>query len=402
VATNATTEGVLLRREGREWRAVKKGDELGNGSRLMALPGDRASLDSKNGAVRLGLWGNLPEVSRFPMLESAVVLHANPALDLDFTLDRGRVLVTNLKKEGEAKVRVRFHGGAWDVTLAEPDTEVALELYGRWPRGTPFSKEKERPPEEAPTVDVVFLVLKGQAELNAGSRQFGLRAPPGPAYFHWDSAEGQDRAPQTLEKPPSWVNAKPPDDIREPLKRQRQRLPDEPVAAVLAAELAEADAGARELAVYGQGATDNLSGLVDCVGNTKHGDVRERAVEALRHWIGRGPQQDLRLYDFLMQDRKYTAAQAETVLQLLHSFSRTDVDRPETYEVLIAYLLHDKLPVRELAKWHLYRLARAGKAIAYDPAGPEAAREEAVKKWKALIPDGKLPPEPPPERKPKD
>jgi hypothetical protein len=48
--------------------------------------------------------------------------------------------------------------------------------------------------------------------------------------------------------------------------------------------------------------------------------------------------------------------------------------------------------VRELAWWHLYRLAPAGRSIRYDPAGPDAERDKAQAEWKKLIPSGQLPP----------
>jgi hypothetical protein len=62
-----------------------------------------------------------------------------------------------------------------------------------------------------------------------------------------------------------------------------------------------------------------------------------------------------------------------------------------TYETLIDYLLHDKLAIRQLAKWHLERLVPAGRDIAYDPAGSGEARHPAYDQWKKLVPNGKLP-----------
>ena len=44
--------------------------------------------------------------------------------------------LVNQKKEGAAKVCVRFAKYHWDLTLARPGTRVALEIYGRWPAGT--------------------------------------------------------------------------------------------------------------------------------------------------------------------------------------------------------------------------------------------------------------------------
>src|SRR5581483_6234198 len=107
-----------------------------------------------------------------------------------------------------------------------------------------------------------------------------------------------------------------------------------------------------------------------------------------------GPDQDRKLYDSLVQQSKFTPGQAEIVLQLLHSFSDQDLNRPETFETLIAYLGSSRPQVRELANWHLTRIVPAGKSIKYDAGASKEDREKAAKAWKQLIPDGKLPPAP--------
>ena len=110
---------------------------------------------------------------------------------------------------------------------------------------------------------------------------------------------------------------------------------------------------------------------------------------ALRHWLGRGPGQDLKLYNVLVKEAKVPEAEAETIVQLLHSFSAADLAEPETYETLVDYLGHDRLAIRALAYWHLSRLLPAGRQFGYDPLAPEAARDKAVAKWQTLIPKRK-------------
>ena len=82
------------------------------------------------------------------------------------------------------------------------------------------------------------------------------------------------------------------------------------------------------------------------------------------------------------------SAQAATIMNLLHS--PFDGTQPETYDTLLTYLQHDKLAIRELARWHLYRLAPAGRDIRYDPAAAPEERARAVTAWKKLIADGKV------------
>ena len=63
------------------------------------------------------------------------------------------------------------------------------------------------------------------------------------------------------------------------------------------------------------------------------------------------------------------------ILQLLFGFSPEDLTQPETYEVLIDYLAHEKPAIRNLAAWHLVRLVPQGKSIAFKPNGTMADAE---------------------------
>ena len=121
------------------------------------------------------------------------------------------------------------------------------------------------------------------------------------------------------------------------------------------------------------GALDDLPRLGQALMSAKSPDVWDAAVKAMRHWIGRGPGQDQKLYHGLIEKRGFKPAEAEKVLQLLHSFSDQEVAEPELYEVLINNLNDEKLAIRGLAHWHLVRLAPAGKTIPYDPL---ASKEE--------------------------
>jgi hypothetical protein len=216
---------------------------------------------------------------------------------------------------------------------------------------------------------------------------------------------GPARSPARLPELPPWVRdggkseaAKAVDAALKPLYESLAKVSAEKALAGL---LADADQESdkkraaldRELAVTGFGAIDDLAHLLDALGDPKHPDVRALAVDTLRHWVGRAPGQDSQLAKYL-RSKDYSPAHTTIVLQLLHSYGADEIDDPLTYDLLISYLRHEKLPIRELAAWHLYRLAPAGQNIAYDPAGPAEERDKAFKAWKTLIPNGQLPPEP--------
>jgi hypothetical protein len=400
----------LLHREraNKAWQVVGANEKIYTRDTLMVLPGDKGAIEPRPQSVALTLWGNLPQQSLFPGLQSAIVLHDTKAFDLDFTLLTGRVVVRNNRPRGAVKVWVRLPREGWQLTLPEPGDEVALELYGRWPRGVAFSKEPR--PGDAPTGALDLFVIKGQLELKTPVGEYPLNAPPGPALFHWDSIAGPDHGPTRVVELPAWADpkAKTPDEallvagiVQRLQNRLKDKAPDDALADLLAAADRDNEprraALTREITVLCMAALDDLSHVADALADTKHPEMRDAAVTALRHWIGAGSGRDAQLYRVLVEHSRLSLAQAETVMSLLHSpFA---ADEPETFETLIAYLQHGQLAVRELARWHLYRLAPAGGDIKYDAAAPEAERAKAVEQWKKLIPRGQLPP--PLKEKPK-
>ena len=138
-------------------------------------------------------------------------------------------------------------------------------------------------------------------------------------------------------------------------------------------------------------ATDQIDLFFKSFVSTKNYDVIDNGIIGLRHWIGRKPGQDLKLYEFVISARHYSKKQAEIFIDLLHSFGDDELKEPETYEVLIDYLGSDKAGIRGLANWHLHRLVPKGRDIKFDPIAPEAERKEAIAKWKKLVPKGTVP-----------
>ncbi len=392
----AGADATILRREAphKAWQIVSRGEDLSAGQLLLGTPD--AAIDSADGAVRLTMMSDLSGQSPFPVVENAVVLREEPGVDLAFTLDRGRVDVSSRKKEGPAHVRVHVRDQAWDLTLDEPGSTVALELFGRWPRGVHFTPKPA--PKDVPIATLIFLVTRGEVALKGEGQQHLLKAPPGPALIEWDSVTGVDATPRRLQELPPWARpqARDTETARQrsaALDRLRKLVRERGSVTTALEELVKSDDPAdRRLAVFGMGAVDDLHGLGEALRDAKHPDVWDNGVLALRHWLGRGPGQDQRLYQGLMERAHFSPVEAETVLQLLHSFGDTDLARPETYQTLIDYLNHDKFAIRGLAYWHLSRLVPQGKDLGYNPAEDKEAREAAIKKWRQLIPPGKLPP----------
>jgi hypothetical protein len=410
-ALSASPKGMILRRDepgekyvpDAKWSAAGENEALPAGVLLVGLPG--AELVSADGGVRVRLLTDFD--SPLPVLEPAVILHPAGKKDLDLTLDRGMIELVNSKQRGVAEVRVHVRDQVFDLTLYTPGAKATLLLASAWPKGVPFKKDPG--PKNVPLAQLLVIAQKGEVDVRNQGRLAALEAPPGPAVIQWDSVTGMDASPTRLEKLPDWIL--PPTDPAEKEKVRRldaavaafrKELEHRPLTAVLDEFASSDDRSHRNLAVALMGATDNLSRLAVALNSAKHLDVWDATVRALRHWIGRGPGQDQVLYRRLIELRHYKPSEAGTVLHFLHSPDDAEMALPETYGMLIDYLASDRLAVRGLAFWHLYRLVPEGRKIPYDPLAPKEERARARAEWKKLIPDGQLPPKAAkePERKP--
>lgn len=391
-------EGTLFSRAafGQPWNIVPGNGPVHDGTLLFGLPG--ATVQSAKDTARLTLLADFDRNSPYPILEAAVILHDCPDFDLDFTLDRGRVDVVNVKKTGAARVRIRFHNQKWEATLNEPGTRIALELYGRWAKGVPFTLKPG--PNDVPAADLVFLVLHGQVDLVHGAVQHAMSAPPGPAILHWDNSGQADEIPEKLDQLPAWAAATESTTER---AQAAKRVIEDFRAEVLKTSLAKAaDTFAnsenpyrRALGVIVMGATDDGDGMYKVLTETKYPDAWDRAVIVLRTWLGRRPGQDQIAYKRMIEVRKLPPAQAQTILQLLHSFGDDDLAQPDLYTMLVKYLGHEMFGIRGLANWHLVRLVPAGQKIGFNPLATKKERDEARQEWEKLIHDmlskGELP-----------
>src|SRR5438067_3170245 len=123
----ASADVVLLRGDGDGWVRVARNEVVQTGVPLISLAGYKSELklDSKVGVT---LRGELPEARRLPLLESSATLHHPSGRDVDLTLHRGRIYLSNDKAKEAASVRPRFRDQTWDLTLEEPGTTVGFEM----------------------------------------------------------------------------------------------------------------------------------------------------------------------------------------------------------------------------------------------------------------------------------
>jgi hypothetical protein len=392
VATCQKVEGALLEKTDTGLRVVKVGDKIAPKALLIGFPD--AQLVSADGLIQIALMLN--KRNKLPVTEAAIVLNDDPALSADISLERGVIGLKGLSDKSEIQIKVRGGEEVWSLTLKEPGTNVVVARFGRH---TPGVKQFQDPAKKVlldiPQSHFGVLVINGTVIVNTGAVTYTLKAPPGPALLTMDSAVGIQL--KHLDKLPEEAAVRSPED-----EKLHKEICD--VCARLAAgkdfgkdlETMEKSASPIErlVAVAAMGAVDDLPRLWHALEDPKNADVRDQAIRTLRNWIGRKPGQVKKLFEHLTTDEKLPKNKAKTVILLLRGFDDSDISDTHLYQLLIDELEFGSLPLRELAHWHLERLAPAGESIAYDAGADEPTRRKAVAQWRQLIPPGQMPPPP--------
>jgi hypothetical protein len=378
----------------------------------VSLPGFASEIRTKDG-VHLLLGGTLPEFNQssptLPFLfECAVTLHENPKVDLEFTLNRGRVYLSS-HKDKPAQVRVRFGKEIWDIVLQDRDTEIVLELFTRYTDHINYLDGEE------PLSNLTLFAAKGKASLKYDKYHevLELEEPPGPALVVWNNMRTGAEGPYKVDKdniivtllgkePTDEKSVKAAKEFRPALDEISKHVSDKKSVEISLLEGIKTSKfpDRKALCIYCLGAIDAASVLLDILGNEEAtaGLEREDAIIALRRWICRGPQTVKLLYDAkanegLLLKKGFKASEADSMLQMLYlQLSEATAKRKDTYEVLAGYLRHSKMPIRQLAYYHLKQLTFGVKGLPEnDPSWTQERRNKAADKWEDLIMKGELP-----------
>jgi hypothetical protein len=385
-ATSNKVNGVLLTPSGGSWKSIAANTAVPTDAPLVSL--FDSTLTSANGGVTVRLAADPAQRGPFPILESAVIVHPDSKHDLAVTPLRGLMVLSNTKKQGAATVRITTFGETVEVTLKEPGAKLALEIYSRHAPGAP---NLDDPKKDDPIQHLFFIALVGETLLSCNERTITLHAPPGPAVLIWDSLVRQPEVQRLEALPPEIESMKLKDEktLAECCAWARTLATDPEKA--LKAGVTSANSAERKAAVVAMGALDDVRGLFGVLATSPNTDDRQQAILALRHWLGREPGQTAKLAAGL-QKAGLGKVQSENVIHLLYGFTPEERREPATYNLLVEALASKRPGLRELAHWHLVRLAPEGKTIGYDAQAPEAQRQQAYEAWRKLIPAGNLPP----------
>ncbi len=394
---DAVDEHVLVARAPEEemWTRIAAGGDLSSSDRLVCLPGYRTKLKFDTG-LTAELWGNLPELLGFRVLETAITLHVAPkGYDAELTLRVGRVYF-NTSKAGGAKIRVRFLKEIWDITLPDSKSEAVLELTHELTPG--------KPPEESQSV-AVLSTITGSTKLKVRRKE--LAPIPAKQIVLWTSKgrglEGPRPPDPKLKEPdatyfarltvyPNEAAALP---TRAALVKFAKRLdPGKPVAAALT-EMQQVDKamlndetvlGSR-FAVYAFAAIGEFSRVVDAVNDTERPFCRTTAIMALRSALANRPDLEGGVRKLAQEKLRMEKPAAESWVHRLRGLTDAERTDPATIDSLVEGLSAPEIAERELNFFLLSHIvdstAQGNKDLmSFDAGGAPDRRENGARFWK--------------------
>lgn len=407
----------LLRQASRDnWERVPISSRVFTSEPLVAPPGFASVVRTTTG-VNVLLRGSLRDFAvsagQINLLDSAIVLHANAKFDIDLTVLRGRVFLSNRKEKGPCTVRLRFESEVWDLTLDSPGDEVGVDFTQTY---TPLTNYRIGEP---PYSELQLAVIQGAVGLKVDAfNTYNLEVErPRWARLEWSSTRKTQGPFKDARLPESWGKQPPapdllPDVRREGLRRVLAAVKDVEVllnnskspALALKEALDRPDPAIRLVAIAALASIDAAGELIDKLGDEDraHFIDREMAFFVLQRWVARSPQNSRRLFDEktgtgLLIDKRYRKGEASTIYQLLHPLLAEYLGKVETYEFLAQCLGHRRIAIAETGYWHLVWLSGGVKLPqGFNAADPQETREKFALAVQGLIEKKLLPPAPPP------
>lgn len=377
------------------WYRVASGGELSSSDRLVCLPGYRTKLKFDSG-LSAELWGNLPELLGFGVLETAVTLHIAPqGYDAELTLHVGRVYF-NTTKAGGAKIRVRFLKEIWDITLPDSKTEVVLELSNELTPGQP---------PETPQSVAVLSTISGSTKLKVRLKEYPTIPPK--QIVLWTSKgralEGPRVSDPKLKEPdaayfdrfavlPNVAMAKPTRAALEKFAKllQPRRSVSDKLTETQQIDIAklneEAVFGCR-FALYAFASLGEFSRVIDAVNDSERPFCRMTAIQALRAALATQPNLEATVRTLAQDKFRMTKKAADSWVGLLYGLNNAERIDPTTIDSLVVGLSASEIAERELNFFLLSHIvdptAQFNKELmSFDAGGSTERREVGVRLWK--------------------
>ncbi len=372
--------GMFLKQNAaQEWSLIRPQAGIISNELLMALPGYTGSIALQT-QLRLTLVGQYPGGQGVNSYAEAVVeLHPTPDADLDVTLHRGRMVLAGRPEGATAKVRMRYQGETWEISLPA-NAEIGFQSTGKVLSGQGDWQLIHR-------LDMVM--IQGTVDVKYRGQGVTLDAK---AQLSWSSRANDGRPGTTvaLMELPAWTKrttaAKEAVNGLVALRsRTHHKLTTENKDQTwlrLACEesLEERSPIERQAGILCLAAMDHLKPLIRSLNDAQNGERRKISREALISWVGQEQDRVGKLLSSLI-DAGYPEEDAKLLLALYRGPGKA---APETVQALLQHMNHGLLAIRDQAFVDLCALLPE-RPTGYDATAGEEQRLKAIEVLRARL-----------------
>ena len=391
------SRGVLMHQEAeaKEWFVSPDHKEF--------RPGDQiASLEPFRSMVEIPKW---KATVKFDGGTSAVILSPQEGLPFGFQLNRGRIIVELLSDEpmvddllgstppknpegvegenGKERMAlgVQIEKHLWKIELTEPGTLFGLELTPKLPHHFEefFGNEVS---------SIRLVVVKGKVRATQEGKP-AIEIPAGNIFVIKTSGiDGEEiglfeSAPK--DSSVNWVTTNP--ALRTLTRRKhalafsREFETGQSINLSLPAIPDDKRPYISELGVKALALGNRYSDLVQALAKGKHEETREAAIVGLREWMPKSPENRALLKVEL--EKIFDETTAKHVYHLLWGYSKKEAQDPEQSKILVGWLQHENIAVRELAIYSIRNLT--GRDYGYKSLYPASRRRSQIAQWKSHL-----------------
>ena len=315
-----------------------------------------------------------------------------------FDIDQGRIVIS--RKQGNADVpsetalAIAVQGGRqvgqrlWRLELLTEETLCGIEIVPREP-------ETFEQFQGNSGYDGVLYVAQGSVKIADGIETVRIvnahhslsLSPEKPIDQPDDSPEEGSPAIATATptSPPNWLTTNP-RIVSSTIHRyanlfEKEFEMDQSISLSVPALIRDSRPRISQMAVECLALTQHPESLARALVQSQHEESRLAAIRGLRQWLPRSPENAVQLKQELR--KLMHADDAQSVYRLLWGFSRKDVQNRVTADVLVNWLEHSDMAVRELAFYHIKRLT--GRSLDYRPNNRPALRQSSINRWRDYV-----------------
>jgi hypothetical protein len=363
-------EGVLAHKTDKGWVVLPGRTSIRRGDYIASPPPFKAILQIASLDLTLELHPG-----------SAVeYLGAGTDIDAGFKIHRGRVSIKRESTDVNAQpvtVGIRLVDEDCRLTINSAEAYCGVEVNPREP--TRFEEDLSADPY----IGSLF-VINGEASFKG--RLAKAEELAGPAWMPLGVKDRKALAAAGSRPPllttPTWLD---PDQSgmsttirRYAVRYQKEIDPDLPLEHTVPTIVGSKVPRLSEYAAQTLVVTEQISGLVETMARGEYEEVRAAAITGIRQWL---PQAEANR-DILKAEieKQFPPGQVDSIYRLLWGYDDADARNQGASRLLVDWLKHENIVIRQLAILHIYRLT--GQRYDYRPVDAVGRRKVAVARWK--------------------